>query len=376
MTDIRLVETEQDAELFINLPYRLYRGNAQWVPPLKNSERRMFDPSQNPAFNFCDVRRWVAVEPDGTCRGRVAAIVNHKWNEKTGNHVGRISRFEVEKDSVLAKRLLQTAEQWLRSQGMRFAAGPLGFSNLDQQGLTVAGFDRQAAFGSSLTMPYYPDMFRNEGYEPLQDWYEYRLTVPFSVPQKIRMVSAAARGRFGLRLRTFSTLDELKKAAPQLMALFDQNFAPLFGTYPFDDDMKRFYSDMFINSLDHKLVAAVEDVKAGGEIVGFMIGMPSIVKPLKRAWGDIGLIDAVNLWVEMRRANEAEILLAAVSPAARRRGAFSVLVECLIDRMSERGIRYIETTAILSNNDRATSIVKEFTHERHKHKMCLIKEIA
>lgn len=376
MTEIRKVETSQDAELFTRLPYRLYRGNAQWVPPLRKSERRLFDPSQNPAYRFCEVERWIAIEADGTCSGRVAAIVNHKWIEKTGDPIGRISRFESEDDGTVAHKLLQTAEQWLRSRGMKQAAGPLGFSNLDQQGLTLAGFDRQAAFGSSLTKPYYVDMFKHEGYAPLQDWYEYRLTVPFTVPPKVRAIAAAARDRFGLRLRTFSTLDELKKAAPSLMSLFDQNFAPLFGTYPFDDNMKRYYTDMFLNTLDHRLVVAVEDVFAGGSPVGFIVAMPSIVKPLRRAWGDIGLIDAVNLWVEMRRTDEAEILLAAVSPGARRRGAFSLLIECLIERMSERGIRHVETTAILSNNDRAASIVKEFTHERHKRKMCFVKDIA
>lgn len=376
MTEIRQVETPEDAELFIELPYRLYCGNAQWVPPLKNAERRIFDPSRNPAFQFCDVRRWVAVDDDGTCRGRVAAIINNKRIEKTGKLIGRISRFEVEQSNEIAHNLLQTAEQWLHSRGMKYAAGPLGFSNLDQQGVTIAGFDRVAAFGSSLTLPYYADMFKNEGYEPLQDWYEYRLTVPFSVPLKIRTVANAARGRFGLRLRTFSTHDELKKAAPKLMSLFDSNFAPLFGTYPFNEEMRRYYIDGFLNSLDHRLVVAAEDVRAGGAPVGFVAAMPSIVKPLRRAWGDIGLIDAVNLWLEMRRADEAEVLLAAVSPEARRRGAFSLLIECLLERMSERGIRYIETTAILSNNDRAASIVKEFTHERHKHKMCYIKELA
>lgn len=376
MTEIRQVETSEDAEHFIRLPYRLYRGNAQWVPPLRKAERRLFDPSQNPAYRFCEVRRWVAVGDDGKCRGRVAAIVNHKWIEKTGDPIGRISRFESEDDAELAHRLLAAAEEWLRSRGMRYAAGPLGFSNLDQQGLTVAGFDRMAAFGSSLTQPYYLDMFRHEGYEPLQDWYEYRLTIPFTVPPKVKAIAAAARERFGLRLRTFSTLDELKKAAPSLMTLFDLNFAPLFGTYPFDDDMKRYYTDMFLDTLDHKLVVAAEDMRAGGEPVGFIVAMPSVVKPLRRAWGDISLIDAVNLWVEMKRAKEAEILLAAVSPNARRRGAFSLLIECLIERMSERGIRHVETTAILSNNDRAASIVKEFTHERHKRKMCLIKEIG
>ena len=375
MTAIIQVTTSQDAESFINLPYVLYRGDAHWVPPIRKAERRLFDPAQNPAYRFCEVSRWVALDDDGKCRGRVAAIVNHRWNDKTGSKTGRISRFEAEDDPVLAHCLLQAAELWLRARGMEYAAGPLGFSNLDQQGLTVMGFDRMAALGSSLTKPYYVEMFRHEGYEPLQDWNEYRLTVPFTVPPKVKAITDAARGRFGLRLRTFSSLDEVKKAAPALMSLFDKNFEPLFGTYPFDEEMKQYYTSMFLDILDHRLVVAVNDEQAGGKPVGFIVAMPSVVKPLRRAWGDIGLMDATGVWMAMRRATEAEILLAAVSPEARMRGAFSLLIECLIERMSARGIRHVETTAILSNNDRAASIVKEFTHERHKQKMCFIKGI-
>ncbi len=375
MTAIRTVETEADAELFINLPYRLYEGNTNWVPPIRKGERRIFDPAKNPAYKFCDVMRWIAVAEDGRCVGRIAAIINHKWNDKRGNKTGRFSRFECENDNDVAHMLLQTAEHWLHSKGMEFIAGPLGFSNLDQQGFTVAGFDRPAAMGSSLTQPYYVDMIKGEGYEALQDWYEYRLTVPFTVPPKVKKIADTARERFGLKLRTFSSLDEMKKLSGDLMSLFDKSFEPLFGTYSFDDEMKKFYVDQFIDVLDHRFVVSVADERDGGKLVGFIIAMPSIVKPLRDAWGDIGLIDATKIWLTMKRSTEAEILLAAILPEARRRGAFSILIECLIERMASRGIRYVETTAILSDNDRAASIVKEFTNERHKQKMCFVKTL-
>ncbi len=375
MTEIRTVETATDAELFINLPYRLYEGNPNWAPPIRKAERQTFDPAKNPAYKFCDVRRWIAVADDGRCVGRIAAIVNHKWNDKRGNKTGRFTRFECENNIDVAHMLLQTAEQWLHSQGMEFAAGPLGFSNLDQQGFTVAGFDRPAALGSSLTMPYYIDIIKGEGYEPLQDWYEYRLTVPFTVQPKVKKIAEAARSRFGLKLRTFSSLDEMKKSAGEFMNLFDRSFEPLFGTYSFDDDMKKFYIEQYVDVVDHRFVVGVTDERAGGRLVGFIIAMPSIFKPMQSAWGSIGLIDATKIWIAMKRATEAEILLAAVLPEARRRGGFSLLIECLIERMASRGIRYVETTAILSDNDRAASIVKEFTNERHKQKMCFVKTL-
>ncbi len=375
MITIRTVETEEEALLFTDLPYRLYRGNEQWVPPLRKAERRLFDPAYNPALEFCDVNRWIALREDGTCCGRVAAIVNHRWNKKTGDKIGRISRFECENDVEVAHELFKVAEKWLHTQGMDAAAGPLGFSNLDQQGVTIKGYDRTAALGSSLTMPYYVNLFEGEGYEPMQDWYEYRLTVPWTVPPKVKLIAAAARERFGLKLRTFSSSDELKKAAPELMNLFDRSFEPLFGTYPFTDAMKKYYMDQYLDVLDHRLVMAVVDARDNDRPVGFMIAMPSIVKSMRSAWGDIGLIDAAKVWLSMRHASEVEILLAAIVPEARRRGAFSLISEALMERFAERGIRYIETTAILSNNDRASTIVKEFVHERHKQKRCYLKNL-
>lgn len=373
--NIRTVETNADADIFTDLPYRLYRTCEQWVPPVRKSEANLFVEGKNPALSFCDVRRWIVLDSDDVCVGRVAAIVNREWNAKTGEKIGRISRFECIDNAAVARLLLGVAEDWLREKGMQKAAGPLGFSNLDQQGLTTLGFDKIAALGSNLTMDYYRRLFEAEGYEPMQTWDEFRITVPFAVPPKVTSVAKAARVKYGLRLKTFSSLDELRQLADSLMTVFNRSFEPLFGTYPFSDEMKRHYVDRFMDFLDHRLVVAALDDRAGGVPVGFIVCMPSVVRQMRDAWGDIGLFDAAKLWLAMRRSKEAEVLLAAVLPEARMRGAFALMMECLIDRMAERGIRYVETTAILTNNDRASSTVKEFTHERHKQKMCLGKRL-
>lgn len=370
------MESAADARQFTELPYRLYAKDTCWVPPLRADECALFDEGRNPALAFCDVARWVALS-DGKCVGRVAAIINPLWNEKWGGKTGRFSRFECVDCQAVAHVLLREAERWLAARGMERVAGPLGFSNLDQQGFTTMGFDREAALGSSLTMPHYVRLIEAEGYEPLQGWNEYRVTVPRQMPPKVSVVADAARGKFGLGVVRLRDTDDVRRVAPAVMELFNTAFDPLFGTYRFSDEMKEFYVERFMPMLDPRLVVAVEDRRAASRpLVGFMVAIPSVTKALRKAKGSVGLIDACNIWLERRRAHEAEILLAAVLPEARRRGAMSLMVEALVNAFNERGITAVETTAILEGNDRAANLVKMFRAERHKQKRCYVKRLA
>lgn len=376
MLEVRLVDTAADARLFTELPYRLYAGNPYWVPPLRADECALFDDGRNPALAFCDVARWVALA-DGRCVGRVAAIVNPLWNEKSGGKTGRFSRFECIDCQAVAHVLLREAERWLAARGMERVAGPLGFCNLDQQGFTTLGFDREAALGSSLTMPHYVRLIEAEGYEPLQGWNEYRVTVPRQMPPKVTVVANAARGKFGLGVVSLHGTDDVRRIAPSVMELFNTAFDPLFGTYRFSDEMKAFYAERFMPLLDPRLVVTVEDRRAPSRpLVGFLVAIPSVTKALRKAKGSIGPLDACNIWMECRHAHEAEILLAAVLPEARRRGALSLMVEAIINAFNDRGVTAVETTAILDGNDRAANIVKMFRAERHKQKRCYVKRLV
>lgn len=375
MLEVRPVVSEADALLFTDLPYRLYAGNPYWVPPLRADELAAFTPGRNPALDFCDVCRWVAVD-DGVCVGRVAAIVNPLWNQKYNSHTGRFSRFECVDRRDVAHTLLLRAEEWLFNRGMDSVAGPLGFSNLDQQGFTLMGFEREAALGSSLTLPHYVPLIQGEGYVPLQDWFEYRLTVPDRLPDKVALIADAACRNFGLGLVSMKSVDDVRRHAPAIMDLFNVAFAPLFGTYHFTDELKKYYVDRYMSIIDPRLVVAVEDLRDPARpIVGFMIAIPSVTKALRKAKGSIGVFDACNIWLQRHRSSEAEILLAGVRPDVRRRGAFSLMVKALIESFIHRGITAVETTAILDGNDRASTIVKMFPYERHKHKRCFVKSL-
>jgi hypothetical protein len=154
---IRECKQAFDFKVFAKLPYRIYKNNAYWIPPILNDEIKTLNPATNPAFTQCDAAFWLA-ERNGKVIGRIAAIINREYNKKTGEAMGRFSRFECENDAEAAQKLLQSAEEWSKARGMIGVHGPLGFNNLDGQGLLVEGFDQLPSIASTYHLPYYQQL--------------------------------------------------------------------------------------------------------------------------------------------------------------------------------------------------------------------------
>lgn len=376
MTEIIALSERPDlGRAFNELPGRLYKYDRCWVPYVTPGDEVMFDRERNPAMQLSTVERWVALR-DGQCVGRVAAIISRRWIEKIGENVGRFSRLECVDDQEVCHALLHAAEAWLAEHGMTAVVGPLGFNNLDQQGFTVEGFERLAALGSNLTKPYYPRLIEAEGYQPKQDWVEYRLDVPPEVPRRVEEVAAIAENRHAAKLIDITTVGALRKVAPEIVYLFGTAFEPLFGTYPFTEQMKEFYIEGYIGLLDPNLVVAVrEDGSVYSRLIGFIVGMPSVSHALAASKNSWAPLRKLRLWGESHRPREIEILLAAVDPAHRKQGTMGLMIRELLRKCNERGIKHIETTAILCDNEEARDIVEVLPHEQHKRKRCYIKSL-
>jgi len=197
-----------DFKAFVDFPFSLYKGNRYWVPPLKNDELKALHAETNPAFEFCNAKFWLAYK-NGKVAGRIGGIINRLETEKTGEKVARFTRFESQNDPDVAVALLKTAEAWAKENGMTAIHGPLGFSNLDHQGVLVEGFDYLPSIASEYHQPYYQKLIEENGYEKEMDWVEFRLTLS-EVPEKAVRLSEAIKQRYGLSVRKFSSTAELK----------------------------------------------------------------------------------------------------------------------------------------------------------------------
>ncbi len=185
---IRRVTSKKDIKAFVDLPYRLYRNDPNWIPQLKMHEFEQFDPDRNPAFETCEAQLYLA-QRDGETVGRVAAIINRPLIEKEKKRIGRFGWFECEQDTETASALIRAAEAWLLEEGMKEIAGPLGFSDNDPTGFLVEGFEELPPIAGSYGPPWYNDMIISLGYSKEVDYVEYRITVPESLPERVERLA-------------------------------------------------------------------------------------------------------------------------------------------------------------------------------------------
>ncbi|MFN4880553.1 MAG: hypothetical protein ACK5AS_09750 [Bacteroidota bacterium] len=366
---IRECTGASDLKTFARLPYRIYRNNRYWIPPLLQDEIKSLSAAGNPAFAQCEAAFWLA-ERQGRPVGRIAAIINREYNKKTGEAMGRFSRFECEQDPEAATLLLQTAEAWLRSKGMIGVHGPLGFNNLDGQGLLVEGFDQLPSIASTYHLPYYQKLIEDNGYEKENDWVEFRLTIG-EVPEKALKLNESIKLRYKLKLITFSDTKQLVPYAPKVFRLLNEAFAELPYVSPFSEEMITFYSNKYFKFLNPRFVKLIEDEQ--GNMVAFIVSVPSLSKAMQKANGSLFPFGWWHILQAFKKPEVADLFLTGIDPKMQGQGVPAVLITELQKTMLDNGVKYVETTGIFETNHKAITTWKNYEHIQHKRRRCYRK---
>mgnify|MGYP002711249774 CR=1 FL=1 len=183
MIEIKRATTKRDFKKFLRFPDKLYRGNEFYVPPIEFDELNMTNPKKNACYEECEVSYFLAYK-DGKLVGRISGIISHPYNNKNNSKYARFSRFECINDQEVANKLFEAAESWAKEQGMEKIHGPLGFNDLEREGLQVEGFDVMGTFQEAYNYPYYKDLVENAGYVPDAKWVEWRIPVPENVNER------------------------------------------------------------------------------------------------------------------------------------------------------------------------------------------------
>lgn len=177
MVSIVEVTTKAQLRRFVDYPNQLYRGVPQFVPATYGDDLSDWDRQKNPAFSYCDARCWLA-ERDGEIVGRIGAIRSRKANEKWGTNRMRFTQVDFIDDPEVSAALFAAVEDWARELGCTAVHGPLGFTDMDREGMLVEGFDRRSCFFTYYNHPYYIDHMAALGYVKDVDWIEELITVP------------------------------------------------------------------------------------------------------------------------------------------------------------------------------------------------------
>ncbi len=368
---LQVVSNKKQKHDFVSLPFDIYRNNVYWVPPIKSEELKSFDPGHNPAMRFCDAVFWIAYR-DGKPAGRIGAIINHKYNEKVGKKLGRFTKLEFFDDEEVFRMLMDKAVAWLKEKGMTIAHGPLGFTNLDNQGLLIKGFDYLPSVASVYHHPYYQKHIEDYGFRKEIDWLEFRLHAGRKAIDKATRGAELMKKRFGFEVISFEKTSELLPYTKSLFNIVNEAFATLPFVVPFDEEMVDMYTKKYFKVINPKYIYFV---KKSNEIVGFILAVPSLSKAMQKAKGRLFPFGFYHIKKAINNPEVIDLFLGGVKPEYVREGVAVVLYSQIQNQMLKDGLHVVETTGNFETNRHVIANWKNFDNIQHKRRRCFIKEI-
>ena len=371
MVSIREVVSKNDYKQFVNFQFDLYKSNKFWIPPLKKDELNQLRKETNPAYDFCEAKFWTAWK-DNKCVGRIGAIINHLYNEKIGQKMGRFSRLEFIDDPEVSKVLIESAENWLKDKGVELIHGPLGFTNFDNQGLLIEGFDYMPSIASVMHFPYYQKHIEDYGFEKENDWLEFRLTIE-EVPEKASRLAEIIKKRNNLEVIHFESSKQLREYIKEVFSLLNLAFAELPYVAAFPQKVIDFYAEKYIKVLKPKYVVVI---KKDDALVGFIVGLPSLSKAMKKANGSIFPFGFYHIMKALNNPVEMDLMLTGVDPHYQKMGLPAILINELQKSMIDNGVKFVETTGMFESNLKGATHWKNYEHVQHKRRRCYVKKLT
>lgn len=367
---IKEVVTKRGLKDFISFPYKLYAGNKFWIPPLRFDERRTLDKKKNPAFDYCEARYWLAYR-NGEIVGRIAGILNKSYIKKWGNNYLRFGWIDFIDDAGVSKALLETIERWAGELGMKAVHGPLGFTDLDREGMLVEGFEELGTMATLYNYPYYPLHLEKFGYRKDADWFEFEIKTPARIPERVERMADIVRRRYNLKIVKAKKAKELLPYAKDMFHVLNDAFENLYGVVTLTERQIDFYVKQYFGFIRPEFVTLILDEK--NKVAAFGISMPSLSKALLKCRGRIFPFGFIYLLRALKKNNVADLLLTAVRPDLQDKGLTALLMKEMGNAYSRHGIKKAESHPELEVNTKVQAFWKHFEVRKHKRRRCFIK---
>lgn len=374
---IREVETKKELKKFIRFNYELYKDNPYSVPDLYEDMLNTFS-DKNAAMEFCKAKYFLAYNEKGEIVGRVAGIINEKANKKWDRKTVRFGWIDFIDDIEVSKALLDKVEQWGRENGMTEMQGPLGFTDMDAEGMLIEGFEELSTMATIYNYPYYPVHMEKLGFEKDADWIEMRLTVPreTGLPERLKRIAEIVMEKYNLSIKKYTSSKKIAKDYGQdIFKLINEAFSPLFGYSELSQKQIDQYIKMFLPFLDLKLISLITE--ADGKLIGVGISMPSLSRALQKAKGKLFPFGWFHLLKALKweKPKDLDLMLVAIKPEYQNKGVNSILFYDLLPIYIEEGYEYAETNVELETNTKVQSQWIYFERRQHKRRRCFKKEL-
>lgn len=372
---VKKVENNRQLKLFVDFPNKLYKESPYYVPELFDDAVNTLRKDRNAAFEFCDADYFLAYR-DGEVVGRIAVIENKASNEKCGQKAARFGWVDFIDDAEVVDALFAAAEGWAREHGLHEIQGPLGFTDLDREGMLIEGFDRLGTMSTMYNHPYYPQHMERMGYVKDVDWVEFLLKIPEKKWEKAERVAAIVERKFGLRTVRCKSRSELaKRYGYQLFSLVNECYAPLYGFTPLTDKQIDQLIKMYLPVVDLRLISLVVD--KDDNLVGMGVSIYSLSEALRKCRGRMlpfgwwYLLKALFV----KPPKRLDFLLVAVKPEYQSKGVFALIFNQMLDNFMALGIVDVESNPELETNHKIQSQWSEFEKEQHKRRRAYKKEL-
>lgn len=380
LIEIKKVEGKKDLKTFIDFHYDLYKGNKYDVPNLFSDDMNTLRKDRNAAFEFCEAEYFLAYK-EGKLVGRVAAIINHKANNKWNRKSVRFGWIDFIDDIEVSKALLKAVEDYGKSKGMELLVGPLGFTDMDPEGMLTWGFDQLGTMPTIYNYPYYPEHIKAiGGFEIDNKYVENKLMVPSEVPEKYAKIAAMIQERYNLnvvKLTKKMVFDE--GYGQKIFDLVNATYSHLYGYSQLTQKQINQYIKMYLGMLDLEFVTLIEDWTVDErKLVGVGISMPSLSIALQKCRK--GRMFPFGWWhllgaIKFHKTKIVDLLLVGVLPEYRAKGANALLFADLIPIYQKYGIEWGETQVEMETNTAVQGQWGPLSPILHKRRECYIKKI-
>ncbi len=369
-----ITPTKSNLKKYTKFGIDLYKDNDYYVPPLIMDDVETLSPDKNPAFDYCKAKSWMAYR-DGKPVGRITGIINTVVNERTGSRDLRFGFLDFIDDEEVVDALFDALAQWGRSQGLTSMVGPMGFSDMDHEGMLTEGFDELGTMATIYNYPYYPRHMERMGFHKDAEWVEYRMTVPDKIPEKMLRVAEIVKKKYGVRTIKYTSAKKIKEEyGVALFELINEAYDQLYGYSPLSQKQIEYYIDIYLPILRLENVCLIVD--SDDKLIGVGISIPSMSRALQKGRGRLFPTGWLHLLKAMYMHNDVvDLLLVAVKPEYQSKGVNALLFADLLPVYIKNGYRWAESNPELADNENVQLQWQYFEHRQHRRRAAFRKDI-
>ena len=361
---IKEVRTKSDLRKFVHFPNALYKDNPYYVPQIESMDRDTLTPSKNHAFEICEGKYWLAYDEKGHVVGRVAGIINRRYNEKVGEKICRFGWIDFIDDRSVSEALMKTVENYAKENGLDIVSGPTGFLEFDAAGVLVDGFDQLPTAYGKFNDPYYEYHLWALGYQKEIDFVEYRILVPEVIPDRYARMAKIVSDKYGLHQAPLLKHSDIKNYLDGLFQCMNAAYSNLHGFSELTPGQCEDLKKQFLSNVSVDFLSIILD--ANDQVVAFGVALPSLSKAMQKAKGSLFPFGFIHLLKALKRNDTIDLLLIAIDERYQSKGVNAMIFDKFAQGITKNGIKYIESTRELEDNTNVQNLWNHLEHHIHK----------